>query len=121
VIDVVRMVMRRRFITSGIGLLAAVLLAGGYILVSALQVNPARSTMAVRVLLPSSGGLLPNQDVTLRGVSIGRVASVRPSGDGVEAIANIHADVRIPQSSAVRVSGLSAAGEQYLDFRPADS
>ena len=117
-VDTVRMVTRYRFSASGAGLLAAVLLGGGYILVSALQVNPARSTIAVRVLLPDSGGLLVDQDVTLRGVPIGRVTSVRPSGSGVEAIARIDADARIPSGSPVRVSGLSAAGEQYLDFRP---
>lgn len=118
VVGSVRTLSRHRLTVSCLGLVLTVLIAGGYILISALQVNPARSTYAVRVLLPSSGGLLPNQDVTLRGVSIGRVASVRPSGDGVEAVATINADVHIPQDTTVRVSGMSAAGEQYLDFRP---
>lgn len=118
IIDAIITMARRRFITSCIGILLTVLVAGGYILAGSLNINPTRSTITARVLLPDSGGLLPNQDVTLRGIPIGRVTSVRPSGNGVVANVSIKSDVRIPQGSPVRVSGLSPAGEQYLDFRP---
>ena len=47
--------------------------ASAYLLLGALRVNPLASTYRVTVQLPESGGLLPNQDVTLRGVPIGRV------------------------------------------------
>jgi virulence factor Mce-like protein len=89
-----------------------------YIVVGSLGINPARSTIAVRVLLHESGGLLPNQNVTLRGVPIGRVQSVNFTDTGVVASARINTDVHVPQNSLVRVSPLSPAGEQYLDFRP---
>lgn len=118
IVDSVRAVARRR-IAAAVGGLALTLLAAlAYILVGSLGINPARSTIAVRVLLPESGGLLPNQDVTLRGVPIGRVESVNLTGTGVEAVAAIDADVRVPDDGVVRVSALSPAGEQYLDFRP---
>jgi virulence factor Mce-like protein len=109
---------RHRVVVSCIGLVLTVVLAGTYILVSALHIQPTRSTIAVRVLLPSSGGLLPNQDVTVRGIPVGRVLSIKPEGNGVLAVTGIDSDVRIPKDSSVRVSGLSPAGEQYLDFRP---
>jgi virulence factor Mce-like protein len=118
IVDTVRALARNRFLTACVALGLLLVVAGGYILVGALQINPARPKFSVRVELPYSGGLLPNQDVTLRGVPIGRVTSVRPKGAGVEAIVSINADAKIPQNTPVRVSGLSPAGEQYLDFRP---
>src|SRR4051812_12164118 len=81
-IGVVRLLTRHRLILSCVGLVLTVVLAGAYILVSALHIRPTRSTIAVRVLLPSSGGLLPNQDVTVRGIPVGRVLSVKPRGAG---------------------------------------
>lgn len=118
VVGSVKLMTRHRLLVSCIGIALLLLFTGAYILVGSLGVNPARSMMTVRVLLPESGGLLPNQDVTLRGIPVGRVASVQPSGDGVTAVVDIKSDVRIPQASRVRVAGLSPAGEQYLDFRP---
>lgn len=118
IVDGFRMFSRQRLLVSCIGLALTLILAGGHIMVSALDVNPARSMIAVRVLLPESGGLMPKQDVTVRGVPIGRVLSVTPNADGVVAVASIPSGLRIPENSSVRVSGLSAAGEQFLDFRP---
>ena len=66
--------------------------------------------------LPESAGLLPNQDVTLRGVRIGRVDRLDITPSGVNAVVNVNSTVPIPASSDVRVSGLSPAGEQYIDF-----
>ena len=82
----------------------------------ALQVNPFASGYRVTVELPESGGLLPNQDVSLRGVRVGRVDRLDITPSGVDAVVNVKSSVPIPKSSAVRVSGLSPAGEQYIDF-----
>jgi virulence factor Mce-like protein len=118
VVDGVRAASARRITVAVIGLILTVVIALGYILIGSLRINPARSTITVHVVLPQSGGLLAQQDVTLRGVPIGRIAAVQLSGDGVTAVADIDADVKVPKNSAIRVSGLSPAGEQYLDFRP---
>ncbi|MDT5016506.1 MAG: phospholipid/cholesterol/gamma-HCH transport system substrate-binding protein, partial [Mycobacterium sp.] len=120
IVGSVRALARRRIAVAMGGLVLTLLIALTYIVVGSLGINPARSTIAVRVLLPESGGLLPNQDVTLRGVPIGRVKSIKFTDTGVEALAAIDADVRVPNDSVVRVSALSPAGEQYLDFRPAN-
>jgi virulence factor Mce-like protein len=120
IVDCIRAVTRRRVAVACIGLVLTLIAAAGYVTFGSLRFNPARSTIAVRVLLPESGGLLANQDVTLRGTPIGRVESVSFTDTGVVAVAAIDADVRIPQDSLVRVSALSPAGEQYLDFRPQD-
>jgi phospholipid/cholesterol/gamma-HCH transport system substrate-binding protein len=76
----------------------------------------------VTVNLPDAGGLYTNADVTYRGVSVGRVASLSLSGSGVTA--QLHIDNSappIPASSQAVVADLSAVGEQYLDLRPASS
>ncbi|MEV5834531.1 MlaD family protein [Nocardia sp. NPDC052112] len=117
-VHMVRRLSRHRQLTSCLGLLLVLLVGVGYLLLGSLQLNPFRSQYEVRVELTQSGGLLPGQDVTLRGVRVGRVRSVDVDGDKVLAVASIRSGVRIPLSGSVRVASLSAAGEQYLDFLP---
>lgn len=117
-VDTVRFVVRRRLLVSGIGLVALLLVTFSYVAVGALGINPVATTMAVRIQLEQSGGLLANQDVTVRGIPVGRITAINLTEDGVEAVTAIKSDVRIPLDSPVHVSGLSAAGEQFLDFRP---
>ncbi|MCV7177410.1 MlaD family protein [Mycolicibacterium sphagni] len=109
---------RHRLWLSTAGLVLTLVIATAYVLLGALRVSPFASAYQVTIQLPESGGLLPNQDVTLRGVPIGRVQSLAITPDGVAAVATVRSDVRIPVASPVRVSGLSPAGEQYIEFVP---
>lgn len=105
--------------SSWVALLALALtlvVSGCYLTVGVLQVKPLSSTYIVTVQLSESGGLLPNQDVTMRGVRVGKVEGLAFTSRGVEAVLRMSGDVLIPASSSVRVSALSAAGEQYVDF-----
>lgn len=120
IVDGILFVVRRRLLVSAAGLVVLLLVTFSYIAVGTLGINPIASTMSVRIQLAESGGLLANQDVTVRGIPIGRVTAINLTDDGVEAVTAIDAGTRIPRSSPVRVSGLSAAGEQYVDFRPID-
>ncbi|MGE2733761.1 MlaD family protein [Mycolicibacterium vaccae] len=120
VVGLVKFGYRRRAWLSAIGLITTLVVATAYLLFGALQVNPFSSSYRLTVALPESAGLLPNQDVTMRGVRIGQVERLDITPGGVNAIVNVTSAVRIPESSAVRVSGLSAAGEQYIDFAPED-
>jgi virulence factor Mce-like protein len=88
----------------------------GYLLVGALRVSPFTESYRIIVELPESAGLLPNQDVTLRGVPIGKVERLDITASGVNAVVHVRSTAPIPASSHVRVSGLSPAGEQYIDF-----
>ncbi|OBH19596.1 MlaD family protein [Mycolicibacter sinensis] len=117
-VALVRAGYRRKNLLSGLALAMTLVVATAYLLVGALQVNPARSTYQITIALPDSGGLLANQDVSVRGVPVGRIESLRVTPNGVDAVANISSTVKIPAASTVRVSGLSAAGEQYIDFEP---
>lgn len=110
---------RRRNLLSGLALVTTLVLATGYLAQGALaRKSPLHRTISVRVHLAETGGLISDQDVTLRGQPIGRIRSVTFDDTGVVAVADIDAAARIPADSRVRVAALSAAGEQYLDIQP---
>jgi phospholipid/cholesterol/gamma-HCH transport system substrate-binding protein len=99
--------------------LALVLLVGAaYLTVGALRIDPLSDDYRVTVRLDGSGGVQTNGDVFVRGQRIGRVAAVDITVDGVEAQLDISAGHRVPADGTVVVAALSAAGEQYIDFRP---
>ncbi|MGW0179914.1 MlaD family protein [Nocardia sp. NPDC003345] len=107
-----------RALLTTVSLLAVLAFGASYLVFGALGVDPTASTITVRVHLAQSGGLLSGQDVTLRGVPIGQVRAVDPARGGVVAVAEIDADVPVPDDGPVAVTSLSTAGEQFLDFRP---
>jgi virulence factor Mce-like protein len=115
-VRVVRAGHRRRAWLSAGALVLTFVVASAYLFLGALQVNPLASSYRVTVALPASAGLLPNQNVTMRGVPIGKVERLDITPAGVNAVVTVDSTVAVPVSSAVRVSGLSPAGEQYLDF-----
>ncbi|OFB37535.1 mammalian cell entry protein [Mycolicibacterium sp. (ex Dasyatis americana)] len=107
---------RRSAWTALVALALTLVVSVYYLMTGVLQVRPLAATYRVTVQLSESGGLLPNQDVTMRGVRVGKVERLAFTPGGVEAILRVSEDVRIPAASSVRVSALSAAGEQYVDF-----
>ncbi|HEX5142660.1 MAG TPA: MlaD family protein [Mycobacterium sp.] len=116
IVNLVRAGYRRKAWLSAIALVLTLVIAGTYLFLGALRDNPLASSYKVLVELPASGGLLTNQDVTLRGVRIGRVDSLALAPTGVNATVRLDSSIKIPATTGVRVSGLSAAGEQYIDF-----
>ncbi|MGE2727602.1 MlaD family protein [Mycolicibacterium pulveris] len=117
VLNALRWARLRRLGLSAGALAAMFVLGVTYLLFGTLRLDPTSIDIQVRVHLDQTGGLLPNQDVTLRGVPVGRVRSIELSDTGAVAVADIRPGIRIPTDADVRVSALSPAGEQYLDFR----
>lgn len=115
---VVRATVPHRMALSAIALAATVVVASGYLVLGALGADPTARTLTVRVGLTESGGLLPGQEVALRGFPIGQVRAIHLVPGGVVAEAEIDAAYPVPDDGTVEVVDLSAAGEQYLDFRP---
>ncbi|MFI1912191.1 MCE family protein [Nocardia sp. NPDC020380] len=111
-------VVRHHIGIANLGLIVVLVIGAGYIGGYVLRFNPIPHTYRVTVQLQSSGGLSAGNDVTFRGSRVGKVADVHVSGDGVAAVAQIDDSARIPVGGSVAVGRLSAAGEQYLDFRP---
>jgi phospholipid/cholesterol/gamma-HCH transport system substrate-binding protein len=78
-----------------------------------------RGYYVVKLDLADAGGIFPNADVTYRGVSVGRVGTMRLTGTGIEADLNISDSAPpIPAHLHAVVADLSAVGEQYVDLRP---
>lgn len=76
--------------------------------------------ITVTASLPGSGGLFEGSEVTYRGVKIGRVSKMDTTDDGVDLTLDLEERTRLPLDSRLYVHNLSAVGEQYLDFQPAD-
>ena len=76
--------------------------------------------ITVHATLPQSGGLFEGSEVTYRGVKIGRVSAMSASADGVDLTLALQDGTKLPEDSPMYVHNLSAVGEQYLDFEPAD-
>ena len=108
---------RHRVAVANIGLVVVLVLGCGYLGTEVLRLNRI-GNYTVTVELQDSGGLLVDQEVTFRGNRVGRVEAVRVAGTGVAVDAEIESSTRIPVGGTVAVGRLSAAGEQYLDFRP---
>lgn len=109
---------RKRVAVANAGLVVVLVLGCLYLGGAVLRIDPSRSQYVVTVELATSGGLSVGSDVTFRGWRVGRVSSVGVSGDGIAAVAEIDGGTEIPVGGTVAVNRLSAAGEQYLDFRP---
>jgi phospholipid/cholesterol/gamma-HCH transport system substrate-binding protein len=76
--------------------------------------------LTVYATLPSSGGLFEGSEVSYRGVKIGKVKEMNTSRDGVELVLALEEGTKLPADAPMYVHNLSAVGEQYLDFEPAD-
>jgi virulence factor Mce-like protein len=80
--------------------------------------DPFDRPLRMAVNLDRSGGLLLTSPVTYRGVQVGKVTDIALRPGGVRVGLRLTGDTRIPADTEVAVANLSAAGEQYLDFRP---
>ncbi|MBL1074112.1 MCE family protein [Nocardia sp. 2] len=94
------------------------LVCGSYMAVGVLNLDPRRENNTITVLLDSSGGLMRTSEVTLRGLPIGKVREINATANGLAVRIEYDAKYRIPVDSVVQIANLSAAGEQFLDFRP---
>ncbi|AYF73728.1 MCE family protein [Nocardia yunnanensis] len=99
-------------------LLVLTLVCGSYLAAGVLKLDPRRENNTVTVLLDSSGGLMKTSEVTLRGLPIGKVRDIGATARGLAVTLEYDAKYRIPVDSVVRIGNLSAAGEQFVDFRP---
>jgi phospholipid/cholesterol/gamma-HCH transport system substrate-binding protein len=93
-----------------------------YALFDVIGVSVTNRPIHMTVELPTGGGIFEGSDVTLRGVHVGRVASVQLHRTRVTLQLSINKGAHIPANSIAHVYDLSVVGEQYVDFVPsADS
>lgn len=93
-------------------------LGAGYMSVGVLDIKPAQTAVRVTLMLDNSGGLLPTSEVTMRGINVGRVTSIRTTATGLAVSMELDSGHPVPADSAISVENLSVAGEQYINFTP---
>ncbi|WP_068274848.1 MCE family protein [Aldersonia kunmingensis] len=113
-----KFLVRHKIALANLSLIVILAVGTAYLLAFVVRVNPLQQTYDVSVHMTVSGGLLPGNDVAFRGERVGRVESVEIADDGIVAVARIKAEKKIPLGGTVAVRRLSAAGEQFIDFRP---
>jgi virulence factor Mce-like protein len=110
--------MKMRTLVTMLAMLVLLAIGLSYILIAVVQIDPFNRPMRVTVNAARSGGLLDHSQVTYRGFPVGRVSAIGLRPGGVQITVNIDEGAQIPADTDVVVANLSAAGEQYLDFRP---
>ncbi|KDE98486.1 mammalian cell entry protein [Mycolicibacterium aromaticivorans JS19b1 = JCM 16368] len=100
-------------------ILVVMTLAGAaYMSFGVLDMGPTKQVTRLTLLLNSSGGLMPTSEVTMRGIKVGRVTGIQTTATGLAVSMDVDRKYQVPADSAISVENLSAAGEQYIDFRP---
>lgn len=100
-------------------ILVVMTLAGAaYMSFGVLDMGPTKQVTRLTLLLNSSGGLMPTSEVTMRGIKVGRVTAIQTTATGLAVSMDVDRKYQVPADSAISVENLSAAGEQYIDFRP---
>lgn len=67
---------------------------------------------------PEGAGLYPHANVTYQGVTVGKVARMRLTDDGVVADLSVDSDAQVPKGVVASIRSVSAIGEQYVDLVP---
>ncbi|MGC4959888.1 MlaD family protein [Gordonia sp. DT101] len=106
-------------LVGNIGLILVMLVGLAYLSFGTLRWDPFKGTYEMTVHFTSSGGLQDTSGVMLRGARVGEVESIRVQPKQVDVTVKISDDVKINRNAVVAALGLSAAGEQYVDFEPA--
>ncbi|NJN48531.1 MAG: MCE family protein [Alkalinema sp. RL_2_19] len=113
--------MRSRIVREGsVGLLVLAGLGVFGISVAWLQgFNPANRNFTVTVSFPTIAGVQTGSTVRYRGVSIGRIKSIKPSSEGVDVeIAIAPADLVIPANAEVTIDQSGLLGENVVNLTP---
>lgn len=94
--------------------MAALLIA--LLVVSIFRVKP---RYTVDAIFADSGGVFTGQEVTYRGVTVGRIGELKVVDQGVDIELVIEKEFdRIPKDTRARVMFKSAVGEQFVDLLP---
>lgn len=107
----------------GINLAAVVALGAvmvGWVVTRVIGPDVVGEPFIVSADFASSGGLFEEQEVTYRGVLVGRVGDMSLNDDGVtvEMLIDSEWDDRIPAGVIAKINSKSAVGEQYVNLVP---
>lgn len=63
-------------------------------------------------------GLMPQSDVRLSGVLVGKVIKIANDGTGVTVTMSVDPEVKIPKQSKVSIASSGVMGEKFINFQP---
>lgn len=109
---------KHKIVIGNLGLVVVMLLGLAYLAFGSLSWRPWQGTYEITVDFPESGGLQGTSKVMLRGSQIGEVRDIQVTPNNVEVTLRLNDDVKINKNAKVSALGLSAAGEQYVNFTP---
>jgi virulence factor Mce-like protein len=103
-----------------IGVLLLAILTVGWVVVNLVAPQVLNKPFEVTADFASSGGVFSNQEVTYRGVLIGKVGDLTLNDDGVdiELLIEPEWENEIPTAVTARVQSKSAVGEQFVNLVP---
>ncbi|MFT4189614.1 MAG: MCE family protein [Aeromicrobium sp.] len=78
-----------------------------------------QSDKKITLQFEDATGLFRGNDVGIRGVPVGEVTKITPSGDHVNVEIVIHDDVKLPQDVGAVVVSRSVATDRYIEMTPA--
>lgn len=114
------MKMNRRLAINLFTVLVLFVLTVGWVVMGLLGGGVGGTSYPVTVDFASSGGVFTNQEVTYRGVLIGRVGDMSLNDDGVDVQLLIEPEWadRIPADVTASIQSKSAVGEQFVNLTP---
>lgn len=110
--------LRNKILLSNLALVLVMLVGVGYLSLGVLRWRPLDDSYSLTVEFANSGGVQETSDVTLRGARVGEVDKIRATPTSVEVDVTVDSKYKINRDAAVEALGLSAVGEQYVDFQP---
>lgn len=92
----------------------------GWVITSVVGPDVTGGRFTVTADFAESGGVFTNQEVTYRGVLVGRVGDLELNDDGVdvELLIDREWEGRIPAASIARIQSKSPVGEQFVNLTP---
>ncbi|MDQ4125324.1 MAG: MCE family protein, partial [Actinomycetota bacterium] len=92
----------------------------GWVITSVVGPDVTGGRFTVTADFAESGGVFTNQEVTYRGVLVGRVGDLELNADGVDIELSIDGEWegRIPAGSIARIQSKSPVGEQFVNLTP---
>ncbi|MEH3132315.1 MAG: MlaD family protein [Mycolicibacterium neoaurum] len=83
-----------------------------------LRIGPPSNRTNVTMDVPDVNGLVPDSNVLLRGVPVGKVTGTRTSLDAASIDFYVDGQYEIPVDTEVQLQNLSALGESYIQLVP---
>ncbi|PYE15831.1 virulence factor Mce-like protein [Williamsia limnetica] len=110
--------LKNKILLSNLALVLVMLVGVAYLSLGVLRWRPLADSYSLTVEFANSGGVQTTSDVTLRGARIGEVDTILTTPNAVEVTVTVDSKYKINKDAAVEALGLSAVGEQYVDFQP---